>query len=101
MSKLNNLFRNLKKNKKSAFVGFVTTGDPNYASSKAIMKEMTKYCQIIEAGVAFSTSTSDSPIIMEANDRAIKSGMNLDKTFKLVKEAVSYTHLTLPTIYTV
>ena len=91
MSKLNNLFRNLKKNKKSAFVGFVTTGDPNYASSKAIMKEMTKYCQIIEAGVAFSTSTSDSPIIMEANDRAIKSGMNLNKTFKLVKEVIMET----------
>ena len=53
------------------------------------MKEMTKYCQIIEAGVAFSTSTSDSPIIMEANDRAIKSGMNLDKTFKLVSEVLS------------
>ena len=91
MSKLDNLFRTLKKNKKSAFVGFVTTGDPNYTSSKAIMKEMTKYCQIIEAGVAFSTSTSDSPIIMEANDRAIKSGMNLDKTFKLVKEVISET----------
>ena len=86
MSKLNKLFKEAKKNKKKIFIGFVTSGDPNYASSKAIIKEMTKSCQIIEAGVSFNTSTSDSPIIMEANDRAIKSGMNMNKTFKLIKE---------------
>ena len=86
MSKLNNLFKEAKKNKKKIFIGFVTGGDPDYASSKAIIKEMTKSCQIIEAGVSFNTSTSDSPIIMEANDRAINSGMNMGKTFKLIKE---------------
>ena len=86
MSKLNELFKETKKNKKKVFIGFVTSGDPNYASSKAIIKEMTKSCQIIEAGVSFNTSTSDSPIIMEANDRAINSGMNMSKTFKLIKE---------------
>ncbi len=86
MSKLNILFKEAKKNKKKIFIGFVTSGDPNYKSSKEIMKEMTKSCQIIEAGQSFSTSTSDSPIIMEANDRAINSGMNMKKTFKLIKE---------------
>ena len=86
MSKLNILFKEAKKNKKKIFIGFVTSGDPNYKSSKEILKEMTKSCQIIEAGQSFSTSTSDSPIIMEANDRAINSGMNMNKTFKLIKE---------------
>ena len=47
-------------------------------SSKEIIKEMTKSCQIIEAGISFNTSTSNSPIIMEANDRA-NSGMNITK----------------------
>jgi len=86
MSKLNILFKEAKKNKKKIFIGFVTSGDPNYKSSKEIIKEMTKSCQIIEAGISFNTSTSDSPIIMEANDRAINSGMNMNKTFKLIKE---------------
>lgn len=86
MSKLNNLFNEAKKNKKKIFIGFVTSGDPDYKSSKEIIKEMTKSCQIIETGVSFNTSTSDSPIIMEANDRAINSGMNMSKTFKLIKE---------------
>ena len=87
MSKLNILFKEAKKNKKKIFIGFVTSGDPDYKSSKEIIKEMTKSCQIIEAGISFNTSTSDSPIIMEANDRAINSGMNMNKTFKLIKEA--------------
>ena len=86
MSKLNILFKEAQKNKKKIFIGFVTSGDPNYKSSKEIIKEMTKSCQIIEAGISFNTSTSDSPIIMEANDRAINSGMNMNKTFKLIKE---------------
>ena len=86
MSKLNILFKEAKKNKKKIFIGFVTSGDPDYKSSKEIIKEMTKSCQIIEAGISFNTSTSDSPIIMEANDRAINSGMNMKKTFKLIKE---------------
>ena len=86
MSKLNNLFKEAKKNKKKIFIGFVTGGDPNYASSKAIIKEMTKSCQILEVGVSYNTSTSDSPIIMEANARAIKNGMNMNKTFRLIKE---------------
>ncbi len=86
MSKLNILFKEARKNKKKIFIGFVTSGDPNYNSSKEIIKEMTKSCQIIEAGISFNTSTSDSPIIMEANDRAINSGMNMNKTFKLIKE---------------
>ena len=91
MSKLNGLFKEAKKNKKSLFIGFVTSGDPDYQTSKEIMKEMTKYCRVIEAGVSFNTSTSDSPIIMEANDRAIKSGMNLSKTFKLIREVKNET----------
>ena len=92
MSKLNNLFRESKKNRKKIFIGFVTSGDPDYKSSKEIIKEMTKSCQIIEAGISFNTSTSDSPIIMEANDRAINSGMNIKKTFKLIKEVKKETN---------
>ena len=73
MSKLNNLFKEAKKNKKKIFVGFVTSGDPDYKSSKEIIKEMTKSCQIIEAGISYNTSTSDSPIIMEANRKPNKN----------------------------
>ena len=38
MSKIITLFKEAKKNNKKIFIGFVTGGDPDYASSKAIIK---------------------------------------------------------------
>ena len=36
-------------------------------TSKQILIEMSKYCDAIEVGNPFNTSTSDSSIIMDAN----------------------------------
>ena len=63
--------------------------DPDYESSKQILIELSKYCDCIEIGVSFNTSTSDSSIIMSANDRAIKSGAKTEKIFQLIKEVKS------------
>ena len=60
--------------------------DPDYESSKQILIELSKSCDVIEVGVSFNTSTSDSSIIMSANDRAIKSGAKTKKIFQLIKE---------------
>lgn len=80
------IFAKAKLENRSCFVAFVTGMDPNYESSKQILIELSKYCDCIEIGVSFNTSTSDSSIIMSANDRAIKSGAKTKKIFKLIKE---------------
>ena len=80
------IFAKAKSENRSCFVGFVTGMDPDYESSKQILLELSKYCDCIEIGVSFNTSTSDSSIIMSANDRAIKSGAKTEKIFQLVKE---------------
>ena len=104
------IFAKAKSENRSCFVAFVTGMDPDYESSKQILIELSKYCDCIEIGVSFNTSTSDSSIIMGANDRAIKSGAKTKKIFKLTTycpvpgysdeivhvyyaEAVTYTHL--------
>ena len=81
-----NVFAKAKLENRSCFVGFVTGMDPDFNSSKKILKELSKYCDVIEVGIPFNTSTSDSSIIMSANDRAIKSGVKTSKIFKLIKE---------------
>ena len=81
-----NVFAKAKLENRSCFVGFVTGMDPDFNSSKKILKELSKYCDVIEVGIPFNTSTSDSSIIMSANDRAIKSGVKTNKIFKLIKE---------------
>lgn len=80
------IFAKAKLENRSCFVAFVTGMDPDYESSKQILLELSKYCDCIEIGVSFNTSTSDSSIIMSANDRAIKSGANTKKIFQLIKE---------------
>ena len=83
-----NVFAKAKLENRSCFVGFVTGMDPDFNSSKKILKELSKYCDVIEVGIPFNTSTSDSSIIMSANDRAIKSGVKTNKIFK--KHSIKY-----------
>mgnify|MGYP005625044839 CR=1 FL=1 len=80
------IFAKAKSENRACFVGFVTGMDPDYESSKQILIELSKYCDCIEIGVSFNTSTSDSSIIMSANDRAIKSGAKTRKIFELIRE---------------
>ena len=87
-----------KSENRSCFVAFVTGMDPDYESSKQILIELSKYCDCIEIGVSFNTSTSDSSIIMSANDRAIKSGAKTEKIFQLIKEVKS--EINSPTVPT-
>ena len=80
------VFAKAKSENRTCFVAFVTGMDPDYESSKEILIELSNYCDVIEVGVSFNTSTSDSSIIMSANDRAIKSGARTEKIFQLIKE---------------
>ena len=80
------IFAKAKLENRSCFVAFVTGMDPDYESSKQILIELSKSCDVIEVGVSFNTSTSDSSIIMSANDRAIRSGLKLKKYFNLLKK---------------
>lgn len=86
MNNIRVAFEKAKKNNTSILIGFVTGYCPNYETSKLIIKTMAKYCPIIEVGIPFNTSTSDSAIIMEANDCAIANGATTDKVLKLIQE---------------
>ena len=83
------MFAKAKQEKRGSLIGFATGMDPNYKTSKKILIEMAKHCGAVEVGIPFNTSTSDSATIMDANMRAIKSGANTEKIFKLIKEVKS------------
>lgn len=85
MSKIKNAFENGK-----AFIGFVTAGDPNLATSKEIMLSMAKGgCDLIEVGIPFSDPIAEGPVIQEANIRALSNGVTTDDVFALVKDVKS------------
>ena len=64
----------------------MTSGDPNFHSSKRIINSLPKFgADFIEIGIPFSDPMADGPTIQKSSQRAIKSGINLKKTFQIVK----------------
>jgi tryptophan synthase alpha chain len=79
-------FAQLKKEGRSAFVTFLMAGDPDPATSLAIIKAMPKAgADLIEIGMPFTDPMADGPSIQAAGLRALKAGMTLKKTLELVR----------------
>ena len=86
-NRIDQKFIALEKEKKKALVSFVTSGDPNFHSSKKIIESLPSFgTDFIEIGLPFSDPMADGPTIQRSSQRAIKSGINLEKTFKIIKD---------------
>lgn len=82
MSKIKNAFANGK-----AFVAFITCGDPDLATTAAVVREAVKNgADLIELGIPFSDPTAEGPVIQGANLRALNGGVTTDKIFDLVRD---------------
>lgn len=82
MNKIENAFNN-----KKAFIGFITCGDPDLETIKAVIKEMElNGVSLIELGIPFSDPTAEGEVIERANARALAGGVTTDKIFNMVKE---------------
>ena len=78
-------FRVLRSEKKKAMTCFVTSGDPNFSTSKKIINSLPDFgADIIEIGLPFSDPMADGPTIQKSSQRAIKSGINIEKTLEIV-----------------
>ena len=76
----------LKTQGRAAFVTFLMAGDPDPATSLAIIKALPQAgADIIEIGMPFTDPMADGPAIQAAGLRALKAGMTLKKTLDLVR----------------
>ena len=86
-TRIDTRFADLKKEGRAAFVTFVMAGDPDLATSLAIIKALPKAgADIIEIGMPFTDPMADGPAIQAAGLRALKAGTTLKKTLELVRE---------------
>ena len=87
MSRLQTRFAELKQQNRAALVTFVTGGDPDYATSLAILKGLPAAgADVIELGMPFTDPMADGPAIQLANIRALAGKQNLAKTLQMVRE---------------
>lgn len=86
MSRLADTFARLKKEGRSAFVPFITAGDPDPDTSFAILEKLPSCgADIIELGAPFSDPMADGPAVQASSMRALKAGMTMVKTLKLIE----------------
>jgi tryptophan synthase alpha chain len=86
MSRIAATFADLRKSRRSAFVPFLTAGDPDLETSfELIQKLPAAGADIIELGIPFSDPMADGPINQASYLRALKSGMTLAKILDLTR----------------
>lgn len=82
--------------KKKLFIGFVTAGDPDLATTKELVLAMVKAgVGIVEFGIPFSDPVAEGEVIQRADLRALASGTTTDKIFDLVAELRQETQVPL------
>jgi len=87
MSRLQTRFAELKQQNRAALVTFTTAGDPDYATSLAILKGLPAAgADVIELGMPFTDPMADGPAIQLANIRALAAKQDLAKTLQMVRE---------------
>src|SRR5436190_8611054 len=65
----------VKFNSRPGLVAYVTCGDPDLATSRAvILAAIDAGADVIELGVPFSDPIADGPVIQRASERALKNG---------------------------
>jgi len=71
---------------RASLVTFITAGDPDPATSLAIVKALpTAGADVIELGMPFSDPMADGPAIQWSSMRALKAGMSLKGTLAMVR----------------
>ena len=87
MSRIDQRFADLRAQRRAGLVTFVMGGDPDPATSLALLKALPAAgADVIEIGMPFSDPMADGPAIQAAGLRALRVGMNLRGVLDLVAE---------------
>lgn len=85
MTKIEQLLKKLKKEKRKALVVFLTAGYPSIKKTEKIILQIEKYADIIELGIPFSDPIADGATIQYSSQKALEENINLEKIFSIVK----------------
>jgi tryptophan synthase alpha chain len=87
VNRIDRRFKELKSRRKSAFIAYITAGDPSLGKTRRLVLELEKAgADIIELGIPFSDPLADGPTIQAASQRALAGGVTLKKVFRAVQE---------------
>ena len=88
MSRIRDVFAELKRSGRGGFIPFITAGDPDLATTELLLIELAAAgADIIELGVPFSDPVADGEVIQRASERALRNGVTLRDSLACVRRA--------------
>ncbi len=86
MTRITRRFEKLKKEGSKAFIPYITAGDPELATTEALILALDQAgADVIELGVPFSDPMADGPVIQRASERALKNPVGVAEILTLVE----------------
>jgi len=96
MNRIDKKFKELRREKKKAFIAYITAGDPDLATTERMVVALEDSgVDMIELGVPFSDPLADGPTIQAASYRALKKKVTLKKIFGMVERLRKKTEVPL------
>jgi len=96
VTRIEKVFKQLKAKGEKALIPFITAGDPDLATTRALALEMAaRGADILELGVPFSDPLADGPTIQAASLRAMQGGVHLEDVLNLAGDLRAQTQIPL------
>ena len=97
MSRIREMFAELKRSGRGRFIPFITAGHPDLATTELLLIELAAAgADIIELGVPFSDPVADGEVIQRASERALRNGVTLRDVLTCVARAKQ--HIDVPVV---
>lgn len=88
MSRIREVFDELRREGRRGFIPFITTGDPDMETTTALVVELARAgATVLELGVPFSDPVADGPTIQRASERALRAGAGITEALQVVADA--------------
>ena len=85
MSAIQDVFARCRREKRAAFIPYITAGDPNLGATEQLLRALDRGgADLIELGIPFSDPIADGPANQRAATRALESGTTLSGIFEVI-----------------
>jgi hypothetical protein len=86
VNRIDACFQRLRREGRTAFIPFLTDGDPDPQTTVALVEACARAgASIIELGFPYSDPVADGPTIQNSYSRTLSRGLHLDDVFGLVR----------------
>ncbi|CAN5502074.1 MAG: tryptophan synthase subunit alpha [Pyrinomonadaceae bacterium] len=94
MSRIAEVFAQLKREGKKGFIPFIVAGDPDLVTTLELLVELANSeAAVIELGVPFSDPMADGRVIQRASERALQHGFGLAAVLETAAKARQRTNV--------